>query len=138
MHSLVGVWSSDASGLHYSSAENVVLAFDRDGSGLVRLDRPGNTDLVRFSWSEPDPGRLALAYDAGSDSHRETGSGARVGETTQDASLPRLVAYRIAWESTPLAGRTLLLRLDRALMLERVFGLQTRDANAIRAAGGHP
>jgi hypothetical protein len=141
MHPLVGVWSSDASGLHYSSFENVVLAFNRDGAGLVRLDRPGNTDLVRFTWRQSDPGWLALAYQNsgeavdGGGGGGGGGGGASESEAPQDATLPTLVAYRITRETTPLAGRSVLLRLDRALMLEREFGLQTRDANAIRAAG---
>lgn len=120
MHPLVGAWSSEASGLHYSSAENETLVLAGDGTGSMHFARPDYTDVVRLTWREPRPGQLTLAYGA----RREIAHG--VVRDLPTATLPTLIRYRISREDTPLAGRMTLLRLEPPIMLASVFGLQTR------------
>lgn len=123
MQRVDGVWSSEATGLHYSSMENETLLLRPDGSGWLRFARPGYTDHTDLTWCHARPGQIAFTYH----SRRETTAG-ETRDTATD-SLPGLVSYQIAEEDTPLAGRVTLLRLKPALMLAHEFGLRTHNTD---------
>jgi hypothetical protein len=126
MDELNGVWSSEASGLYYTSFESETLAFASDGSGWCQFARPGYTEIIYFTWKWISNGRVAVDYREG----REiAGSAARQSDFE---NLPTWIGVQMGEEDTPLGGRRLLLRIEPPIMFSREFGLRTRDVYSVR------
>ena len=117
---LAGVWSSEHTGLYYTSFEDVTLALGADGTGWVALSRPGYNDSATLTWWSPRDGTLELSYREGGE---VTGGHAA---SSDFSGVPTRVAYRIAEEDTPFLGRVTILRIDPPIMLHHEFGLKQR------------
>jgi hypothetical protein len=122
MREPAGVWSANASGLHYDGFENETLTFGARGQGLLRFERPGYTDLVLFTWRRVSVQRISLLYRGRYETLGDSGRPAKLDTDT----LPTLIRYHISDEDTPLAGRTTLLRIEPAILLAGEFGLLHR------------
>jgi len=115
---LTGVWSSENTGLYYSSFEDVTLALAADGTGWVAFSRPGYSDSALLTWRASGDGTLELSYREG----REV-SGGRAA-ASDFSREPTRVTYRITEEDTPFRGRAAILRIDPPIMLHNEFGLK--------------
>lgn len=115
---LAGVWSSENSGLYYSSFEDVTLALVADGTGWVAFSRPGYSDSALLTWRASGDGTLELSYREG---REVSGSHASASDFS---AVPTRIAYRITEEDTPLGGRVTMLRIDPPIMRHHEFGLK--------------
>lgn len=115
---LTGVWSSENTGLYYTSFEDVTLTLAADGTGRVAFSRPGYSDSALLTWRAPDDGTIELSYREG----REVTDGRSAASDFSDQ--PTRITYRITQEDTPFRGRVAILRIDPPIMLHREFGLQ--------------
>lgn len=121
MDELVGEWSSEASGMSYSAFEDESFGFLASGDGWYEFSRPDYADIAYFTWRRTGPpGQIELTWQAA----REIFGGV-VTEQLPDPE-PAHLAYRVAEENTPLAGRKVILRLDPAVGFVREFGLVSR------------
>ena len=116
MTSLTGVWSSEHTGLYYSSFEDVTLTLAADGTGSVAFTRPGYRESASLTWRAAGGGRLEPAYGEG----REVSDGRTA--VSDFSREPASVSYRIAVEDTPFLGRVPVLRIDPPIMLHNEFG----------------
>ncbi|MFD0559688.1 hypothetical protein FB566_0338 [Stackebrandtia endophytica] len=99
---LVGTWSSEASGLYYSSFEDETLTFCSDGGGEYEFARPGHRSRRAFRWRSLAPDRIELTWT----------------DTVESVEL----TVGIADEDTPLAGPVLMLRVSPAVEFAEEFG----------------
>lgn len=99
---LVGSWSSEASGLYYSSFEDEMLTFHSDGAGEYEFARPGHRSRREFRWRSLASDRIELTWTDTNES-----VGLTVGITDED---------------TRLAGPVLMLRVSPAVEFAEEFG----------------
>lgn len=125
MDELVGVWSSEWSGLYYSAFEDESLAFGADGSGWYQFSRPSYAEISYFTWRRTAPGQIELSYNK----RRVVKDG--VMTDRQPDTTPARFAYQAHEEDTPLGGMRLILRIDPAISFAREFGLRSRDPAAV-------
>lgn len=62
MHTLLGLWSTGATGLRYSAFETETLALHGDGTGWLHFTRPAYQDLTILAWQPLYPRVMALRY----------------------------------------------------------------------------
>ena len=115
---LVGLWSSEATGLYYSSFGEDALAFAADGTGWQE-QYPYR--VIRFTWRRVAAGELVLTCH-----ERLQYLDGALGPPQPHTASYR-IAYQIQEEDTPFEGRRVILRIDPAVDFAHEFGRVSRD-----------